>query len=205
MTLLQYYLFANIYIIAFWIYYRIWLKNLIYFKSVRIYLNSAVVLSSILPLIQFGISDLIGSTTIITSGQDLTIVGIMYKYQLGETLSSSTARSVNWTGIIETLLISGSVATVLINIYSHFRIKSVIRKSTEYLQLENGLKAMRSDEVTIPFIYINRIVIPGKIADKEISQVITHEIMHHRNAHYFDNMLFSLLHLATNHRYTHEA
>jgi beta-lactamase regulating signal transducer with metallopeptidase domain len=195
MTLLQYYLYANIYILAFWICYRICLKNLVYFKSVRIYLNSAVVLSAILPLLQTGIADLIGSTSMVTAGQDLPLVGIIYQYQQGETLSATTTSSISRSGIIKTIMISGSMFTALIYIYNHLRIISVLRRSTEYLRLENGLKAMRSNEVTVPFIYINRIVIPGDISDKEISQVMAHEMMHHHNAHHFDNMLFSLLHM----------
>ena len=196
MTLLQYYLYANIYILAFWICYRICLKNLIYFKSVRIFLNSAVVLSAILPLLHTGIADLIASTSIVAASQDLPLVDFIYKYQLGETLSLTTAHAISWSAIIKTIVISGSMITALIYFYNHLRIISVIRRSTEYLRLDNGLIAIRSNEVTVPFIYINRIVIPGNISDKEISQVMAHEIMHHRNAHYFDNLLFSLLHIA---------
>jgi len=195
MTLLQYYLLANIYILVFWIGYRICLRNMVYFRSVRIYLNAVVVLSAILPLIQTGIAELIGSTSLVTAGLDLPIVGAIYQYQLGETLSTTTTRSVDWSLIFKTILLSGSVATALIHMYNHFRIQSLIGRSSEYLKLENGLKALKSDKVGIPFIYINRIIIPSNISDEEISQVITHEIMHHRNAHYLDNMLFSLLHM----------
>lgn len=195
MTFLQYYLFANIYILVFWIFYRIWLQKLIYFRSVRIYLNSALVLSSILPLIQFGIADFIGSTNLVTTGQELPLVGIVYKYHLTETLPVTAGNSYNWTRFIVAILISGSIATAFIYTLNLYRIRSVIRKSTEYLRLEKGVKALKSNEVTIPFIYLNRIVIPTKIADKDISQVIKHEVMHYHNAHHFDNMLFSLIHV----------
>ena len=114
MTLIQYYLFANIYILAFWICYRIWLRNLRYFKSIRIYLNSALVLSSLLPFIQFGITDLIGPTSIITTGENLPLVGIIYNYQIGETLPSPNGSTYNWSSIIQVFLIAGSLATALI-------------------------------------------------------------------------------------------
>ena len=195
MTLLQYYLLANIYLFIFWVGYRFWLKDVIYFQSIRIYLNTAVVLSTLLPIIQFSIAAMIGSTTIATSAQDLPLVGIVYKYHLGETLSPATAQAVSLSRIVKMLLISGSFATFLIYVYNHIKIKSVIRKATEYLHLESGLKVMASDEVTIPFIYFNRIVIPDNIDEKEITHVIKHEIMHHRNAHYLDNILFSLLNM----------
>jgi hypothetical protein len=195
MTLLQYYLYANIYVVVFWICYRICLKNLLYYTSVRIYLNSSIVLSSILPLIQIGVANLIGSSSMLAAGQDLPWIGILYEYQLGETLSNTSSHTANWPGILRTIVILGSVATALIYVFNHLRIISIVKRSTEYLRLDSGLQATRSDEVSIPFIYINRIVIPGNISDEEITQVVAHEILHYRNAHHFDNMLFSLLHM----------
>lgn len=195
MTLLQYFLFTNIYILAFWICYRICLKNLIYFKSIRLYLNSAIALSIILPLIQFGISDIIASTDIVTISQEVPIVGYIYKYHVGESLSTTPSYFFNWSKIIQILLLSGSLATGLIYIINHFRIKSVIKKSTEYLKLKDGLKVVMSDDAAIPFIYFNRIVIPSSISEKDISQVIKHEISHHSFAHHIDNLLFSVFHV----------
>jgi len=195
MTLLQYFLYANIYVVVFWICYRICLKNLLYFTSVRIYLNSSIVLSSILPLLQMGIANLPGSSSMLAAGQDLPWLGIIYEYQLGETLSNSNSHTVNWPGILKTILILGSVATALIYVFHHLRILSIVKRSTAYLGLENGLLAIRSNEVSIPFIYFNRIILPDNISDEEINQVVAHEILHYRNAHHFDNMLFSLLHM----------
>lgn len=195
MTLIQYYLFANIYILAFWLCYRIALKNLAHFKSIRIYLNAALVLSSLLPLIQFSIANAIGSSGTIATGPELPLAGIAYTYQLAETLPAASGPSYNWTRIIEVILISGSVATALFYAYIHLRIQSIIRESTLYRRQEDGLRAMMSDEVSIPFVYFNRIVIPDSIAEDDLSQVIAHETMHHRNTHHLDNLLFSLLHV----------
>jgi len=195
MTLIQYFLFANIYILAFWICYRIALKKLGYFNSIRIYLNAALVLSSLLPLIQFSIADLLGSTSLVSTGQELPALGIVYQYQLVETLPVTSGHSYNWTRIIEAILIAGSGTTALIYIFIHLRIHSLIRKSSCFLQLENGLKAMMSDDVSIPFVYFNRIVIPRNITENDISQTIAHETMHHYNKHHLDNLLYSLLHV----------
>jgi len=194
MTLLQYYLLANIYLLFFWVCFRICLKNLSYFRSLRIYLNSVVVLAVILPFVQMGITNFIASTSFVTTGEHLPFTGFIYQYQLSEKSTSLSAQSFYWPGILRMVLILGSVLTAIIHILNHFRIKTLIEKSTAYLQFENGLSAMRSDQVSVPFIYINRILIPKHISINEINQVIRHEVMHYRKAHYFDNILFSVFH-----------
>ena len=195
MTLIQYYLFANIYILAFWVGYRIALKNLVHFKSIRIYLNTALVLSALLPFIQFSIANAMDYSSAIAIGPELPLAGIAYTYQWIETIPVATGPSYNWSYIIQAILISGSVATALFYAYIHLRIRTIIRESTHYRRLEDGLRAMMSDEVSIPFVYFKRIVIPDTIANDDISQVLAHETLHHRNTHHLDNLLFSLLHV----------
>ena len=195
MTLIQYYLFANIYILAFWCCYRISLLNLVHFKSIRIYLNAALVLSSLLPLIQFSIANALGSSSTISTGPALPLAGIAYTYQWAETLPAAVGHSYNWMRIIEVILISGSVSIALFYVYIHLRIHSIVRESTLFDTQEDGLRAMMSDEVSIPFVYFKRIVIPDSIAKDDLPQVIAHEKLHHRNTHHLDNLLFSLLHV----------
>jgi len=193
-TLLQYYIYANVYILAGWVCYRIWLKNAVYFKSVRIFLSSSVVLSSILPLLQSGITDLLSTTSIVSAGQDFQVIGIIYNYQTGSVPSETGFFPFDWTTFITALLLTGSAVTLLAYICKHMKIRSLLKRSRGYLQLENGLEVVKSDEVTIPFIYFKRIVIPGNIDDRDFSQVINHEITHYRKLHNIDNVLFSLFH-----------
>lgn len=195
MTPLQYFLYANLYILAFWLGYRLWLKNLVYFRSIRIYLNLSVALSLILPFIQTGLADLIASNGMVSFSQDVPVIGIMYKYQIGQPFAASPGLSFNWIRLIEVILLSGGFVTALIYLFNHFRIKSVIKSSDRYLEIEHGLKVVKSDNITIPFIYFNRIVVPDSINDNDLHHVIRHELMHYRNGHYLDNLLFSILHL----------
>jgi len=157
-------------------------------------LNSSVVLSSILPLLQVGITKLLSTTSIVSASQDLPVIGIIYNYQIGNVPSETNFFPLDWTVIITALLLIGSAITLLIYLYKHIKIQSLLRRSTGYLQLENGLDVLMSDEVTIPFIYFKRIVIPINIDDKDFSQVINHEITHYQKSHYLDNVLFSLFH-----------
>jgi len=195
MTTLQYILYSNLYILVFWLGYRVWLKNLVYFRSIRIYLNFSVALSLILPFVQTGLADLITSREMVLFSQDVPVIGIIYNYQIGQSFTASPGLSFNWIRIIEVLLLSGGVAIALIYLFNHLRIKSVIKRSDEYLQIEHGLKVVKSGDITIPFIYFNRIVVPDSIADNDLPQVIRHEIMHYRYRHFLDNLLFSLLHV----------
>ncbi|MDF1574076.1 MAG: M56 family metallopeptidase [Bacteroidales bacterium] len=170
------------------------MKNTIYFRSARIFLNSSVILSSILPLLQLGLTDLLSNTNIVNISQDLPVIGIIYNYQTGNVPLETSSFSLDWTVIVTALPLTGSTITFLIYMYKHIKIKSLLRRSTGYLQLENGLDVVMSDEMTIPFIYFKRIVIPSNIDDKDLSQVISHEITHYQKSHYLDNVLFSLFH-----------
>jgi len=194
MTLIQYYLFANIYLLAFWICYRIGLKNLVYFKSIRIYLNAALILSTLLPFIQFNLANVLGSSASIAMAPDLPLAGIVYTYQWAEALPVETGPSYSPAQLIQAILLSGSMFTAVIYVILHLRIYSIIRKSANYLWLGNGLRAFRSDHVNIPFVYFNRIVIPGTVAEADLSRVMEHEAWHHRNIHHLDNLLFALFH-----------
>ena len=194
MTLIQYYLFANIYLLAFWICYRIGLKNLVYFKSIRIYLNAALILSALLPFIQFNLANVLGSSASISMAPELPLAGIAYTYRWAEALPVETGPSYSPAQLIQAILLSGSMFTAVIYAILHLRIYSIIRKSADYLWLGNGLKAFRSDHVNIPFVYFNRIVIPGTVAEADMARVVEHEAWHHRNIHHLDNLLFAVFH-----------
>ncbi len=56
MTLIQYILFANLYLMVFWVAYRLWLHKLTSFGGVRLYLNLALMVSALLPLAQWHLS-----------------------------------------------------------------------------------------------------------------------------------------------------
>ncbi|MDX2431966.1 MAG: M56 family metallopeptidase [Bacteroides sp.] len=195
MTLIQYYLFANAYILVIWFFYRLCLKNLIHFQSLRIYLNVALLLALILPFLQNGISSLLSSSSLImgASAQNIPALGFIYQYE--EVLSQGGAPGFNWQKILGGLILTGSFITTLLYLGKHFRIKSIIKRSKEQSILENGLKVIMSDDVTVPFIYNNKIVLPASISHQEITAVLDHEALHYSYGHRFDNRLFSLFHI----------
>ncbi len=194
MTLIQYYLYANLYLLVFWMAYRFGLRNLSCFRSLRIYLNMAPLLSAFLPLLQFSLAAYIGSTLADSGGQHLPFSGIVYSIQQSGTIQVTAGSSLNWTRLVEILLLSGSMLTCLIYAFLHFRIHSVIRRASPMKKFENGLGVLMSGQVSIPFIYFNRIVLPYHISEDDRDQIIAHEATHYRCIHHLDHMLFSLLH-----------
>lgn len=194
MTPLQYYLFANIYILVFWLLYRICLRNPGSFNAIRQYLNSAVLLSVFLPLIQYGIAKLLGpgSSMTVLIGENIPVIDYVY---LSGVFVPESVSSLNWQIIMVILLMAGSAATTLRYLYNHFRILNIIRRSSECLQSESRLNVMLSDEVITPFIYNKVIVLPGTIPSDELSVVIDHETMHYQFGHHLDNKLYSFLNL----------
>jgi beta-lactamase regulating signal transducer with metallopeptidase domain len=195
MTAIQYYLFVNVFIMIFWVFYRIFLKNFGNFKSIRLYLKSAVILSLLLPLFQSGITELLssGRTSVGSISQNLPLVGFIYNYSGASTQAS--AGGLSWLSIFEVLIFLGAVITGLFYLVNHFRILFILRRAEEQLISVDTLRVVKSEDIDIPFIYNDCIVLPVDISEEEISLVIEHEVLHHRYGHRFDNILFSVYHI----------
>ncbi len=195
MTPIQYYLFANVYILISWLFYRYFLKNLVLFRAIRIYLNAALVLSLLLPLIQIGISSLLNSTNLLYSSNipDLPALGIIFQYE--EALNPAASSALNWPYMLGGLFFLGSFITVLLYLVNHFRIKTILRKSEEYFDPGIQLRVVKSDEVNVPFIYNNTVVLPSAILPEEIPIILHHEVLHYKHGHRYDNLFFSLCHI----------
>jgi len=195
MSLLQYYTYANIYILLFWLFYRVFLRRVSYFKSIRIYLTSAIILSVLLPLLQNWLTGIIESGGGILGTSNAILPGIGFIYNYTESVASVATNPLNLNTLFTGILISGGCVVSFFYLYSQLWIHSIVRKSNEHMVLENGLKVLMSGEVRIPFIYINKIVLPHGITSEEESLAIKHETMHHRYGHHFDNLLFSIFHI----------
>ena len=80
MTLIQYILFANLYLLVFWAAYRLWLHKLTSFGAVRAYLNLAPLLSALFPLAQFALSAFLARSAPSGISQELPLAGLVYSY-----------------------------------------------------------------------------------------------------------------------------
>jgi len=195
MTLIQYILFANLYLLVFWAAYRLWLYKLTSFGGVRVYLNLAPLLSALLPLAQFALGAFLARSAPSGISQELPLAGLVYSYTPISTAELSIPRGPDPVRILEYILLSGSVITFLIYAFSHLKILFLTGSGSTQGTSIKALRLIKTDRVSIPFIYYNRILIPDNTAEQDIQQVVKHESMHYRNAHHLDNTLYSILHV----------
>lgn len=195
MTLIQYILFANLYLLVFWAAYRLWLHKLTSFGAVRAYLNLAPLLSALLPLAQFALGEILAKSTPSVISQELPLAGLVYSYQPLITSEVSMPSTPDPAKIMEFILLSGSAITFLTYIFFHLRILFLHGSGSTPTASIKQLRIILSNKVSIPFIYYNRILIPDNTAEQDIQQVVKHESMHYRNAHYLDNTMYSILHV----------
>lgn len=195
MTLIQYILFANLYLLVFWAAYRLCLHKLTSFGAVRVYLNLAVLLSALLPLAQFALGEILARSAPSGISQELPLAGLVYSYTPITTAELTIPSSPDLARIVEYILLSGSVITFLIYAFSHLKILFLSGSGSKQNTSIKALRLIKTTKVSIPFIYYNRILIPDNTAEQDIQQVVNHESMHYRNAHYLDNTLYSILHV----------
>ncbi len=195
MTLIQYILFANLYLLVFWAAYRLWLHKLSSFGGIRLYLNLAPALSALLPLAQFALGELLATGAPSSISQELPLAGLVYSYQPISTTEVSITQGLEPVRIIEYILFLGAATTFLTYVFFHLRILFLAGSGSTQSTSIKHLHLVKTTRVSIPFIYYNRILIPEHTAEQDIQQVVEHESMHYRNAHYLDNTLFSILHM----------
>lgn len=195
MTLTQYILFANLYLLVFWAAYRLWLHKLTSFGGVRLYLNLAPVLSALLPLAQFSLGQILATGAPAVISQELPLAGLVYSYQPISTTEVSMPTGPGPALITRYILLLGSGTTFLSYAFFHLRILYLSASGSAQSTSIKHLHLIKTSRVSIPFIYYNRILIPDTTAEQDIQQVVKHESMHYRNAHYLDNTLFSILHV----------
>ena len=195
MTLIQYILFANLYLMVFWVAYRLWLHKLTSFGGVRLYLNLALMVSALLPLAQFALGEILSTVAPSVISQELPLAGLVYSYQAISTTEVSMSTGPDPVRIMEYILLLGSVITFLSYAFFHLRILFLTGTGSTQSTSIKHLRITKTARVSIPFIYYNRILIPDNTAEQDIQQVVKHESMHFRNIHYLDNTLFSILHV----------
>jgi len=195
MTLIQYILFANLYLLVFWAAYRLWLHKLTSFGAVRLYLNLAPLLSALLPLAQYALGAFLARSAQSGISQELPLAGLVYSYQPISTSEVSISQGLEPVRIMEYILFLGSASTFLTYAFLHLRVLFLAGSGSKQSTSIKHLHLIKTTRVSIPFIYYNRILIPENTAEQDIQQVVKHESMHYRNAHHLDNTLYSILHV----------
>jgi len=129
MTFLQIYLYANISILFFWMFYRIFLRNVKHFQAGRFYILSALPGSLAIPFLQNGISGFIKShETIVNSSLYNFIYLTTTNGYSGEQILNPIF-SIDFLSVVKTFILIGAIASSAWIILSHIRINQLIKKS----------------------------------------------------------------------------
>jgi hypothetical protein len=189
MKILEYYILVNTYIMFFWIFFRIILKNEPIFQSIRFYLLASLLISILLPFLHISYQ----SFPIIYShiSEDLGFsenINALPEYLLKKT---GSVTGINYDPLFKSIIITGSFFFLLLSVFSHFKIHSLIKKSGGISYKNISVKII--SQPIIPLLYNRSILIPDTISQEEMGIIIEHEYQHFQLGHYIDNFLLQLL------------
>jgi beta-lactamase regulating signal transducer with metallopeptidase domain len=188
MGMLEYYMVVNLYFLFFWIFYNFILKNELAFQQLRIYLISTIFISIILPFIHISSH----SFSILNSHIPLKVSFTEISNIPFESIISSEGRktSMEFELILKCLILSGVLLSLILNLYKHFKIYSLV-KNAESIRYKSLFVKITTKPV-IPFLYNKSIIIPKTISNEELNIVVEHEYQHYKFGHYIDNFLLQL-------------
>ena len=181
---MEYLIKSSVIIAIFYLFYKVFLRNETYFKAIRWFLLSGLILSLVLPFVIFTKytslpQELVSETQIISESTIIPLVE-------NKTTSLEIKQlifSIYVTGVIilfiQFLINLGSLLTLLI--------KYPIRQ-------ESGLLFIETNKSISPFSFFNYVVFnPKQFKSEELKQIITHEKIHAKHLHSIDTVLIQLL------------
>jgi len=181
---MEYLLKSSAIILIFYLFYKIFLKNDTYFKTIRWFFLAGLVLSLTLPLVTFTkyievVPQVTNTSFMISESSDInnsdTNEGIFFN--LYKTLTYIYVLGII-VFILQFLVQLGSLALLLI--------RHPIKK-------ENGYLLVETSEAMSPFSFFNYIVYnPDHFNDDELKQITTHEKVHVRYFHSVDSLIVQL-------------
>nr|WP_321412297.1 M56 family metallopeptidase [uncultured Carboxylicivirga sp.] len=186
MSALTYYIYANVYILIFWFFFHYVLRKETFFQGQRMYILSSVIISSLLPLsaLYSNFNDVVYTLNpinlVVTN--DFNIVHSV--------ITPVSVSKFSWSELIKYITVLGGLLALLVHVYNHIRIYSLINKSS--ITTYEKFNVIISSENITPFLYLRNIVLPKTLSNQEKEIAIQHEIQHYKLAHGIDNILFQL-------------
>ena len=188
MTLINYYIYANLYIVLFWAMYKLFLHNEQQFRLNRSLLLLAFPLALILPLCHQLIGTFAQSMLPLNPG----IPALNITYMLNEFVVSDTilVQQTPVLHLVKNGLLSGGLLTIAVLISGHWRIHKLIR-SAKRVNINSQWVYISHKPIT-PFSYNKTVVIPTATPNAERDMVLMHETLHIRFYHYIDSLLLQM-------------
>jgi len=188
MTVFQYYIYTNAYVLFFWFFYRIFIKNQQSFQSIRLYIIAILFSSLFLPFLQNCFARYLDQVDLIS--YKINLLNAIYLISEDTVVRPSVYTGVAWSDIVTNVILSGSIIIIIFFLYAHLRIWHLIKKSE--MIVTGDVKLALCDDFVVPFIYNEYIIIPKSIPLSERQMIITHELLHKKHGHQFDNYLLQL-------------
>lgn len=186
MNLLQIYGLANIYILIFWIVYKLVLNNSTNFHANRLYILFALLLAPLMPFIQNGLSTLFSSSAEIRSSHLYQFVFATIKTG-NSPIPDYTKVSPDTQPILVFGILSGSILSLACLFHNHIKIARLRNQSK--MMVIDGHKVFLGTETFVPFIYYKSIFIPQSVPVSDREMIIRHEYFHHLLRHQVDNSI----------------
>ncbi|MBK9356851.1 MAG: M56 family metallopeptidase [Bacteroidales bacterium] len=180
------FIYANIYIIFFGVFYSLFLSKDRNFRANRILLIFSMSASLFLPFLQQAVIRYSVLPEVV-GGNEINHLKIIYSIADGMNTLSPEAHESGWMIYAGIILCAGSVISLLSIISGHLRIRMLIRNAEVIEYGKNTI--VNSNRISVPFSYNRYIVLPESIPEKDREIAISHELTHFRLGHYYDNYL----------------
>ncbi|MHC8948050.1 M56 family metallopeptidase [Sphingobacterium hungaricum] len=165
-----YFILANSSLLFFYLMYVLFFKNLTFYQLNRTYLVSALIVSFLLPILQF--IDLGIDRTMFVAMVELPVTDLVYDQQT-ESNAQSFLNSIDWIFWIYT------IGCLILGIRFIGKLISLKRTFTE------------AEKSNSSFSFFHRIVIGSEVADSAL--IYKHEEVHYKQGHSVDVILVELL------------
>jgi hypothetical protein len=183
------FIYANVYIIFFGVFYSLFLTRDRNFRASRIILIVSMSASLFLPFLQQAIIQYSVLPEVVR-GNEINHLKVIYSIADGMNTLNPEAHASGWMIFAGIILSTGSLISLLFIISGHLRIRMLIRNAEVSEYGKNTI--VKSNRINVPFSYNRYIVLPESIHEKDREIAISHELTHFRLGHYYDNYLIQI-------------
>lgn len=192
MGMLQFYIYANIYILVLFVIYWFFMRRKNSHGINRLYIILGFLFTLSISIFQEKLSGWIIKDEIYFKNlENLNIIYLFAEHSNRFTPALSGKTFFNWNIIINTLIFLGFGVTMMHFIFQHLEIWKLIKKS-EKAKVKNSKVVLTDEEIT-PFSYFRYIVIPNNLTKVERNLIIRHEVLHQKYLHHIDVFLLQIL------------
>jgi len=188
MSWLYYLLEANLYLILFYGFYRLFLHKETFYGLNRYYLIFSSILAFVLPFFQLGFlkAPVIEQITITP-----TTEGVASQLMVIENLPLETYQPSIFT-IDNTIIAIYGLITIAFLLKMLFNLSKIISmRKLPSVKLDNGVKLIDLKDSKIAFSFFNMLFLDPQLAEK--NTILKHELVHIKQKHSLDVLLFEII------------